>query len=324
MSVNSRNGTATSQGSKDSRSTAARERDMLKANLKGSSKATDHRPQGRSPKLETSGNSGKWERYEASEASVSMVSDASRRPAQARAQSACSGSRKSSGSAGANGSHRNGGYKSHRQDHQYAGTPIPESICSSAIESLRRGSGSVRRSSRADSKADSRDDSKMGSQRSGASGQRSRQDGSQCDNSAVSGSQHRPASAPSRSSASRRGSEAPSSSYYTYDSQASSRNPTSTELAMANRMRQQRRIKSGRVFEGKTAYRETFKALPLEERISVPRGLMMHMQPEWIPAGSTDRNTSTSRAHFANQTVPDVRAAGSSTALEVSPLICDW
>jgi hypothetical protein len=101
-------------------------------------------------------------------------------------------------------------------------------------------------------------------------------------------------------------------------------NPTSTDMAMNNRMKQQRRLKPGRVFEGKTSYRETFKNVPVEERIVVPRGLMLHMHPEWIPASTNLNNTTTSRAHFANQVMPDTRAAGSSTALEVSPMICDW
>eukprot|EP00746_Dinoflagellata_sp_MGD_P112246 gnl/MRDRNA2_/MRDRNA2_49234_c0_seq1.p1 gnl/MRDRNA2_/MRDRNA2_49234_c0~~gnl/MRDRNA2_/MRDRNA2_49234_c0_seq1.p1 ORF type:complete len:312 (+),score=54.17 gnl/MRDRNA2_/MRDRNA2_49234_c0_seq1:88-1023(+) len=311
MSVNS--GDRSTQRSKDSRSTATREKDMLK----GQSKPAEHRSPGKHQKMEMSGNSGNWERYAPSEVSVSMVSDASRRngPAQVRAQSVCSGSKRSSGSGSGYGARE---ARVHRR--QKPGTPIPESVCSSVVESVRQSNGSAG-SARKSSKAGS----KMGSQVSGASGQSFRPGDSQCDNSMVSGSQQqRPASAPSRSSASRAGSEAPSGSYYTYGSQASSMNPTSTELAMANRMKQQRRLKTGRVFDGKTSYRETFKTLPVEERIILPRGLMLHMHPEWIPSGSIAQNTTTSRAHFANHATPDQRAAGSSTALEVSPLICDW
>jgi len=313
MSVNS--GDRSSLRSMDSRSTATKEKDMLR----GKSKPGEYRSPGKPPKMEMSGNSGNWERYAASELSVSMVSDASRRqgPAQARAHSICSGSKRSSGSGSGYGARAG---RVHRGSAQRPGTPIPESVCSSVVESVRQGGGSAgggRKSSKAGSK--------MGSQVSGASGQNFRPGDSQCGDSMVSGSQQqRPATAPSRSSASRTASEAPSGSYYTYDSQASSMNPTSTELAMANRSKQQRRLKPGRVFDGKTSYRETFKNLPVEDRIVMPKGLMLHMHPEWIPHGTMAQNTSTSRAHYANHTTPDVRAAGSSTALEVSPMICDW
>merc|ERR1719265_159931 len=149
--------------------------------------------------------------------------------------------------------------------------------------------------------------------------------------SGASGSQYdRPATAPSCSG--RSASEAPSGSFYSssyfseqYGSETSSRrNPEASDLARANATRQQRQVKSGRVFEGKTQYRETFQPMPLEERISVPRGLMMHMHPQWAPPKETWTNTTTSRAHFAERSTPDVHAAGSSTALEPAPMICDW
>jgi len=307
--------TPTSQRTKDRKHNSAQEKDAKRILKEGS-----HQSPGKLSKLEESGN---WERYAPSEASVSLVSNASGRP-RTPAQSARSGSRKNSVSSRGYGARQDGGHSSRRHGQEYIRTPIPESIPSSAVESLRGvGDGSMGNAQVAP-RANSKADSKISSYVSGASDRSGRRGDSQCDNSVVSNSQHRPATAPSRSSASRTASEVPSGSYDMYGSEASSRNPTSTELAMANRMRQQRMVKTGRVFEGKTAYREGFKAPALEERISVPRGLMLHMHPEWVPAYATGRNTTTSRAHFANQAASDVRAAGSSTALEVSPLICDW
>jgi len=329
--------TPISQRSRDSQSNAVKEFKQAKDRAM---KNSAHRSP---PKLDASGNSGKWERYAPSETSVSMMSYGSRDPGR-RAQSACSGSRRSSdeGSRYADRRRMAVGGRGRGGGGYGGGTPIPESVCSSAVGSLydeRRAGGSAL-GSQAGSSVQGR---KRGDVQNAPSDIGSVQSGkppSKGSGSMVSdagGSQQRPATAPSGSGSYRSGSEAPSGSYrsgseapsgsysyYTYGSETSSRRNDARELARANMMKQKRQVKTGRVFEGKTQYREQFKPQPIEERIEIPRGLMLHMHPEWAPPESDWINTSTYRVNFAHKPAPDVHPAGSSTALEPTPLICDW
>lgn len=89
--------------------------------------------------------------------------------------------------------------------------------------------------------------------------------------------------------------------------------------------------RQGRVFDASTNYRSDFIPKPHQERILVPRGLMLHMHPQWIPGDKKvdlkSKYQSTSRAHFGRGAAlkhGDMPAAGQSTSLDASPMMCDW